>query len=72
MHECDNLQMADCNVNSFKKSNFGNFGPLIEHGPRWINFTIFIFISENSRYFKSLYKIWKKIISFDMRKKGEM
>jgi hypothetical protein len=25
---------------------YGNFGPLIEHGPHWINFTIFTFISE--------------------------
>ncbi len=46
--------------------------PLIEHGPHWINFTILTFISENNRYFKGLYKIWNKIISFDMRKKGEM
>jgi hypothetical protein len=24
-------------------------GPLIEHGPCWINFTIFTFINENNR-----------------------
>jgi hypothetical protein len=46
----------------------GNFEPLIEHGSHWINFTIFTFISEKNRYFKCLHKI----ISFDMRKKGEM
>jgi hypothetical protein len=46
-----------------------NFGPLIEHSPHWINFTILIFISENDRYFRFLFKIRKKIISFDMRKK---
>jgi hypothetical protein len=72
MHECDKNQMPNCNVKSFKKSIFGNFGPLIKHGPHWINFTILTFISENSRYFKCLYKIWNKIISFDMIKKDEM
>ncbi len=45
----------------------GNFGPLIEHDPHWINFTILT--SENNRYFKCLYKIWNKIISFDKKKK---
>ncbi len=50
----------------------GNFLPLIEHGPHWINFIIFTFISEKNRYFRSLHKIWNKIISFDMKKKGEM
>jgi hypothetical protein len=44
---------------------------LIKHGPHWINFTIFTFISENNTYFRCLYKIWNKIISFDMRKKRE-
>ncbi len=29
-------------------------------------------MSENNRYFKNLYKIWNKSISFDMKKKGEM
>jgi hypothetical protein len=57
----------------FSKSQiFGNFGPLIEYGPHWINFIIFTFISENIRYFRSLHKIWNKIISFDMKKIGEM
>jgi hypothetical protein len=51
-----------------KSQYFGYFGPLIEHGPYWINFIIFTFISENNRYFKGLYKIWTKIISFDMKK----
>jgi hypothetical protein len=31
-------------------------------------FNIFIFISANNRFFKGLYKIWNKIISFDMKK----
>jgi hypothetical protein len=29
-------------------------------------------MSENNIYFRGLHKIWKKIISFGMRKKGEM
>jgi hypothetical protein len=45
-----------------KNQVFGNFGPLIKHGPHWINFSILIFISEKNRHFKSLYKIWNKII----------
>ncbi len=55
-----------------KNENFKNFGPLIQHGPHWMNFTILIFISENNKYSKCPYKIWNKIISFDMRKKGEI
>ncbi len=42
---------------------------MIKHGPHWIDFTIFTFISENNRYFRGLYEIWNKIISFDMKKK---
>jgi hypothetical protein len=57
----------------FSKSQISKkFGPLIKHDPHWINFIIFIFISENNRYFKSQHKIWNKVISFDMKKKGEM
>jgi hypothetical protein len=48
----------------------GNFGPLIEHDPHWINFTILT--SESNRYFKCLYKIWNKIISFDTKKRGNL
>jgi hypothetical protein len=55
-----------------KSENFGNFGPLIEHGPHWINFTILIFINEKNRYFKCVYTILSKIISFNMRRKGEI
>jgi hypothetical protein len=61
-----------------KSEFFGNFGPLIEHGPHWINFIILTFISEynnnnnnnnNNNKFRCLYKIWNKYISFDMKKK---
>jgi hypothetical protein len=48
-----------------------NFGPLIKHGPHWINLSIFTFISEKNRYFRCLYQIWNIIISFDMEKKGK-
>jgi len=33
VYECDKNQMPYCNVESFKKSIFENFGPLIEHDP---------------------------------------
>jgi hypothetical protein len=72
MHECDKNQRSYCNLKNSKNHFFGNFGPLIEHSPHWIKFTIVTFISENNRYFRGLYKIWNKIISFDMKKKGEM
>jgi hypothetical protein len=67
IYECDKNQMPYCKCQIFE-----NFGPLIEHGPHWIYFTTLTFINEKNRYFKGLYKIWNKIISFDMRKKGEM
>jgi hypothetical protein len=41
----------------------------MEHGPFWLNFVIFTFISEKIKYFKCLCKIWNKIISFDMKEK---
>jgi hypothetical protein len=44
---------------------------LIEYGPHWIHFTIFIFISENNRYFKSLHKIWNKNIHLTWEKRVE-
>jgi hypothetical protein len=46
-----------------------NFGPLIDHGPHWINFIILTFLSEKNKYSRCLYKIWSKLISFDMEKK---
>jgi hypothetical protein len=67
-----NVTKTKCPIVILKVSKsefFGNFGPLIEHSPHWINFTIIIFISEKSRYYRCLYKNWNKIISFDTRKK---
>jgi hypothetical protein len=55
-----------------KSEIFRDFGPLIELGPHWINFIFLTFISENNRYFRCLYKIWKFFISFDMKNKGEI
>jgi len=43
-----------------KSQIYRNFGPLLKHGPHWINFIILIFISEKKRYFKNLHKILKK------------
>jgi hypothetical protein len=48
------------------------YGPLIEHAPHWINFTIIAFIREKTRYFRCPYQIWSKFISYDTRKKWEI
>jgi hypothetical protein len=76
MHiECMSVTKTKCPIVMLKVSkseNFENFWSLIEHGPHWINFTILTFISENNKYSRRLYKIWNKIISFDMKKKGEI
>jgi hypothetical protein len=68
MYECDKNQMPYYKV--FKKINqfFENFGPLIKHGPHWINYTIFIFINNNNLLINwPIKKI--KFISFDKKKK---
>jgi len=72
MYECDKNQVLYCNVKSFKRSNFWEFWTIDRTWPTLDKFTIFTFISEKNRYFRSLHKIWNKIISFDIRKKGEM
>ncbi len=61
MFKCDKNQVPYCNVQSFKNEVFGNFGPLTQHGPHWINFIILIFINEKTNA-RGLYKIWIKII----------
>ncbi len=68
MYECDKNQVPYCNVKVLKNEIYGNFGPLIEHGPHWINFIILTFISENNRYFK-----WNLEQNYfiDIRKKGK-
>ncbi len=47
-------------------------GPLVDHGPHWINVIILTFISEINKYSRCLYKIWSKLISFDMEKKKKV
>jgi hypothetical protein len=69
MYECDKNQMPYCNVNFFKKSNFGEFWVIDKTWLTLDKFTISTFINENNRYFKCLHKIWNKIISFDMEKR---
>jgi hypothetical protein len=44
---------------------------LIEHGPHWINIIIFTFISEKNKS-TGVYRICNKIISFDMKKMGNL
>jgi hypothetical protein len=61
--------MPYCNVKISKNQFFWNFGPFIEHGPHWINFTILTFISENNSYFRGMYKIWKKIFYLTHKKR---
>jgi hypothetical protein len=53
-------------------ANVWDFWPIDRTWPTLDKFINLTFMSENNRYFKSLYKIWNKIISFDMKKKGEM
>jgi hypothetical protein len=46
---CSNVTRTKCPIAMYKISKIEisrNFGPLIEHGPHWINFIIFTFISE--------------------------
>jgi hypothetical protein len=62
--------LLQCKKNS-KNENSKKVGPLIEHGPHWINFIIFTFISEKNKYFRRLYKIRNQII-FLQEKKGEI
>jgi hypothetical protein len=57
------------NVQGSKK---GNWGPLIKHGSYLINFIILTFVNEKNKYSRYLYKIWRKFISFDMKKEGEI
>jgi hypothetical protein len=70
--KCSNVTRTKCLIAMYKISKnekFGSFGSLIEHGSHWINFINLTFIRENNRYFRCLYKLWSKFISFDVRKK---
>ncbi len=73
--KCSNVTRTKCLIAMYKiskKEKFGSFGSLIEHGSHWINFINLTFIRENNRYFRCLYKLWSKFISFDVRKKKEI
>ncbi len=51
------MTRTKCSIAMYKvlKSEiYENFGLLIDNDPHWINFTIFIFIHENNRYYKCL------------------
>ncbi len=70
---CSNVTRTKCPIALYKISKneiYGNFGPLIEHGPYWINFIVLTFISrkKKSNNFRCPYKIWNKYISFNMNK----
>jgi len=64
--------MPSCNIKSFKKSNLWEFWAIDGTWPTLDKFYYSNSHNEDNRYFRSLYKIWNKIISFDMKKKGEM
>jgi hypothetical protein len=69
MYECDKNTMPYCNEKSLKKSNFWEFWPLMEHGPCWINFTIFTFISEKIDTLKNYIKFGTKLFHLTWEKK---
>ncbi len=71
VYKCVSNQMPYCNVKSFKKSSFWEFWAIDKTWLTLNKFYYFTFTSENNVYFKGLHKIWNKIISFDMRKKGK-
>jgi hypothetical protein len=72
IYECDKNQVPYCNVKKFKKWNFWEFWAIDRTWPTLDKFYyILTFIIEH-RYFRSLYKIWNKIISFDMEKRGNL
>jgi hypothetical protein len=69
MYEYDENQMLDYNVKSFKKSNFWEFSAIDRTWSTLVKFYYSHFHKWKKRYFKGLYKIWNKIISFHMTNK---
>jgi hypothetical protein len=71
---CINVTETKCPI-VFKKFQkvkfFGNFGPLIEHSPHWINFTIIIFISEKVDIINAYIKFGTKLFHLTREKKGK-
>jgi hypothetical protein len=61
MYEYDKNQMPYCNF-LIQKVNSKNFGPLIEHGPHWINFTILTFIVKTIDTLETYVKFRTKLL----------
>ncbi len=72
MYECGKNQMPYCNVKGFKKSIFWEFWAIDRTWPTLDIFSYFHFHKWGNFLKKNLHKIWNKIISFGMIKKGEM
>jgi len=72
MYECYINQMPYYNVKCFKKSNLWEFWAIDITWPTLDKFCYYFHKWKKKKNFKDLYKIWNKIISFDMRKKGNM
>jgi hypothetical protein len=61
------------NVKSFPKWNFWEVLAIDKTWPTIDKILLFLlFISENNRYSRCLYKFWNKNISFDMNKRGNL
>jgi hypothetical protein len=59
-----NVTRTECPIimlNISKNQISRNFGPLIGHGPHWINFTIVTFLSENNIYLEAYIKFGTKL-----------
>ncbi len=63
---------VNCNVQNFQKKKIGNFGPLIEYGPHWINFTIFTIISEKIDTFDAHIKLGTNLFHLTWEKEGNL
>jgi hypothetical protein len=69
MYECDKNQMPYCNVKSLNKWNLLEFWAIDRTWPTLDKFYYSHFHKFKRKNFRSFYKIWSKIISFDMKKK---
>jgi hypothetical protein len=59
-----NMTRTKCPIVIFliQKVNSKNFGPLIEHGPHWINFTILTFIVKTIDILETYVKFRTKLL----------
>jgi hypothetical protein len=72
MYECDKNQMPYCNVKNLNKWNLLEFWAIDRTWPTLDKFYYSHFHKLKRKNFRGFYKIWSKIISFDMEKKGEI